>query len=39
MAYRDIHAVMVARENLVDVLGKFELRIVWMADAREELED
>ena len=25
--------------NLVDVLEKFELRIVWMADARERPED
>ncbi len=39
MAYKDIHAVMAAQENLVEVLAKFEPRIVRMADAREKPED
>jgi len=39
MAYKDIHAVMAAQENLVEVLAKFEPRIVRMADARERPED
>ncbi|MVN90484.1 RtcB family protein [Mucilaginibacter aquatilis] len=39
MAYKDIHAVMAAQENLVEVLARFEPRIVRMADAREKPED
>jgi tRNA-splicing ligase RtcB len=39
MAYKDIHTVMVAQNDLVDVLAKFEPRIVRMADAREKPED
>jgi tRNA-splicing ligase RtcB len=39
MVYKDIHAVMAAQENLVDVLAKFQPRIVRMADARERPED
>lgn len=39
MAYKDIHTVMAAQTNLVDVLAKFEPRIVKMADARERPED
>ncbi|MDT3401390.1 RtcB family protein [Mucilaginibacter terrae] len=39
MAYKDIHAVMAAQNDLVDVLAKFEPRIVRMADARERPED
>jgi tRNA-splicing ligase RtcB len=39
MAYKDIHAVMAAQNNLVEVLAKFEPRIVRMADAREKPED
>jgi tRNA-splicing ligase RtcB len=39
MAYKDIHAVMAAQENLVEVLAKFEPRIVRMADPRERPED
>ncbi|WP_235985825.1 RtcB family protein [Mucilaginibacter segetis] len=39
MAYKDIHAVMAAQENLVDILDKSEPRIVRMADARERPED
>lgn len=39
MAYKDIHAVMAAQENLVEVLAKFEPRIVRMADPKEKPED
>lgn len=39
MAYKDIHAVMAAQENLVEVLAKFEPRIVRMADPKERPED
>jgi tRNA-splicing ligase RtcB len=39
MAYKDIHAVMAAQHDLVEVLAKFEPRIVKMADARERPED
>jgi tRNA-splicing ligase RtcB len=39
MAYKDIHAVMAAQDNLVDVLAEFEPRIVRMADPREKPED
>jgi tRNA-splicing ligase RtcB len=39
MVYKDIHAVMKAQENLVDVLGSFMPRIVKMADPRERPED
>lgn len=39
MAYKNIHAVMAAQHDLVDVLAKFEPRIVRMADAREKPED
>lgn len=39
MAYKDIHAVMAAQHDLVEVLAKFEPRIVRMADAREKPED
>jgi tRNA-splicing ligase RtcB len=39
MAYKDIHTVMAAQQNLVDVLAKFEPRIVKMADPREKPED
>jgi len=39
MAYKDIHAVMAAQENLVEVLAKFQPRIVRMADAKERPED
>jgi len=39
MAYKDIHTVMAAQTNLVEVLAKFEPRIVRMADARERPED
>jgi len=39
MAYKDIHAVMAAQNDLVEVLAKFEPRIVRMADPREKPED
>jgi len=39
MAYKDIHAVMAAQSDLVEVLAKFEPRIVKMADPREKPED
>jgi tRNA-splicing ligase RtcB len=39
MAYKDIHAVMAAQSDLVEVLAKFEPRIVRMADPREKPED
>jgi len=39
MAYKDIHAVMAAQTDLVEVLARFEPRIVRMADARERPED
>lgn len=39
MAYKDIHTVMAAQGHLVDVLAKFQPRIVRMADAKEKPED
>ncbi len=39
MAYKDIHTVMAAQTDLVEVLAKFQPRIVRMADARERPED
>ncbi|WP_129715464.1 RtcB family protein [Pedobacter sp. SYP-B3415] len=39
MAYKDIHTVMAAQNELVEVLAKFEPRIVRMADPREKPED
>jgi len=39
MAYKDIHTVMAAQHDLVEVLAKFEPRIVRMADAREKPEN
>lgn len=39
MVYKDIHAVMKAQENLVEVLGTFMPRIVKMADPRKRPED
>ena len=39
MAYKDIHTVMAAQTDLVEVLAKFEPRIVRMADAKERPED
>jgi len=39
MAYKDIHTVMAAQTDLVDVLAVFQPRIVRMADAKEKPED
>jgi tRNA-splicing ligase RtcB len=39
MAYKDIHTVMAAQNDLVEVLAKFEPRIVRMANPRERPED
>jgi tRNA-splicing ligase RtcB (3'-phosphate/5'-hydroxy nucleic acid ligase) len=39
MVYKDIHTVMAAQAELVDVIGTFHPRIVRMADARERPED
>ena len=39
MVYKDIHAVMAAQTDLVEVLAEFQPRIVRMADAREKPED
>jgi tRNA-splicing ligase RtcB len=39
MAYKDIHTVMAAQTDLVEVLAKFQPRIVRMADAKEKPED
>jgi len=39
MAYKDIHTVMAAQTALVEVLAKFQPRIVRMADAKEKPED
>lgn len=39
MAYKDIHTVMAAQNDLVEVLAKFEPRIVRMANPKEKPED
>jgi tRNA-splicing ligase RtcB len=39
MVYKDIHSVMAAQTDLVDVLAKFQPRIVRMADPKERPED
>ena len=39
MVYKDIHAVMAAQTDLVEVLAKFQPRIVRMADPKERPED
>ncbi len=39
LVYRDIHAVMAAQDDLVDVVARFTPRIVRMADAGERPED
>jgi tRNA-splicing ligase RtcB (3'-phosphate/5'-hydroxy nucleic acid ligase) len=39
MVYKNIHAVMEAQYNLVEVLATFQPRIVRMADAKERPED
>lgn len=39
MAYKDIHTVMAAQHELVDVLAEFQPRIVRMANPKEKPED
>ncbi len=39
MVYKDIHAVMAAQTELVDILAEFQPRIVRMAGAKEKPED
>lgn len=39
MVYKDIHTVMAAQTDLVEVLAKFQPRIVRMADPKERPED
>jgi tRNA-splicing ligase RtcB len=39
MVYKDIHAVMAAQSDLVDIVARFDPRIVKMADAGEKPED
>jgi tRNA-splicing ligase RtcB len=38
-AYKDIHAVMSQQSDLVDVIARFDPKIVRMADAGEKPED
>ncbi len=38
-AYKDIHSVMAAQSDLVDVIARFDPKIVKMADAGEKPED
>ena len=38
-AYKDIHAVMSQQADLVDVIARFDPKIVRMADAGEKPED
>jgi tRNA-splicing ligase RtcB len=37
--YKDIHQVMAAQSDLVDVIARFDPKIVKMADAGEKPED
>lgn len=39
LAYKDIHSVMAAQSDLVDVIARFDPKIVKMADAGEKPED
>lgn len=39
MVYKDIHTVMAAQQDLVEVLAKFQPRIVRMAEGKERAED
>jgi tRNA-splicing ligase RtcB len=39
MVYKDIHSVMAAQKDLVEVLGQFEPRLVKMAPSGERAED
>jgi tRNA-splicing ligase RtcB len=38
-AYKDIHSVMAAQADLVEILARFDPKIVKMADAGEKPED
>ncbi|HVT88146.1 MAG TPA: RtcB family protein [Tepidisphaeraceae bacterium] len=38
-AYKDIHSVMAAQADLVEVIARFDPKIVRMADAGEKPED
>ena len=38
-AYKDIHSVMAAQSDLVDVIARFDPKLVKMADAGETPED
>lgn len=39
MVYKDIHAVMAAQEDLVEIVGRFDPKLVKMAPAGERAED
>jgi len=39
MVYKDIHAVMAAQDDLVEVMARFDPRLVKMAPAGERPED
>jgi len=39
MAYKDIHQVMAAQSELVEVLGRFDPKLVKMAPSGERPED
>ena len=39
LAYKDIHAVMAAQADLVEMLGRFDPRLVKMAPEGEKAED
>jgi tRNA-splicing ligase RtcB len=39
MVYKDIHTVMAAQSDLVDVLGRFDPKLVKMAPSGERAED
>lgn len=39
MVYKDIHAVMAAQADLVEVLGRFDPHLVKMAPSGERAED
>jgi tRNA-splicing ligase RtcB len=39
MVYKDIHAVMAAQSDLVEVLGQFDPKLVKMAPHGERAED
>jgi tRNA-splicing ligase RtcB len=39
MVYKDIHEVMAAQTDLIDVLGRFDPRLVKMSPSGEKPED